>query len=65
MLPADINQIHRLVEPHLRGPIPKRVLERFRYHERLGFLFFPPQLRALQRLVSGEDLYSLLWDESL
>jgi hypothetical protein len=65
MLPADMDLLHRMIEPHLRGPIPARVMERFRYHERLGFLFFPPQLRALQRLVNGEDLYSLLWDESL
>lgn len=28
-------------------------------------LFFPPQIRALRRLVAGEDMYSLLWDESL
>jgi hypothetical protein len=65
MLPTDTDVLNRMVQQHLRGPIPTRVLERFRYHERLGFLFFPPQLRALQRLVNGEDLYSLLWDESL
>ena len=65
MLPADAGQLQRMAEPHLRGEIPARVLQRFRYHDRLGFLVFPPQLRALQRLVSGEDLYALLWDESL
>jgi hypothetical protein len=34
-------------------------------HPRLEMLHFPPQLRALQRLIAGEDLYSLLWDERL
>ena len=65
MLTTDIEELYRLAEPHLRGEIPARVLERFQYAARFGLLVFPPQLRALQRLVSGEDLYALLWDESL
>ena len=65
MLPAEPEQLLRLTEQHIRGPLPERVMRRFRRHERFGFLYFPPQLRALQRLVNGEDLYSLLWDESL
>lgn len=65
LLTTDVDDLHRLIEPHLRGRIPVRALERFRYDERLGLLVSPPQLRALHRLVSGEDLYALLWDESL
>jgi hypothetical protein len=65
LLTADIDELHQLTEPHLRGRIPARALERFRRDDRLGLLVFPPQLRALQRLVSGEDLYALLWDETL
>jgi hypothetical protein len=41
------------------------VFNQFSRQEHTGFLYFPPQLRALRRLVSGEDMYSLLWDESL
>jgi hypothetical protein len=41
------------------------VLAQFQHQKHTGFLFFPPQLRALRRLVSGEDIYSLLWDKSL
>lgn len=41
------------------------VLAQFRAQKGTGFLYFPPQLRSLRRLVSGEDMYSLLWDESL
>jgi hypothetical protein len=65
LLPPEVDALERLMEPHIRGPIPDGVLCRFRRHERLGLLYFPPQLRALQRLIAGEDLYSLLWDESL
>ncbi len=65
LLPRDIDELARLVEPHIRGPLPERVLARFKIHSRLGLLYFPPQLRALQRLIAGEDLYALLWDERL
>ena len=41
------------------------VFRQFQHQKHTGLLFFPPQLRALRRLVSGEDMYSLLWDESL
>ncbi len=41
------------------------VWAQFKEQEDTGLLFFPPQLRALRRLVAGEDMYSLLWDESL
>lgn len=65
MLPPDAAELQRLAEAHVRGPLPARALERFQPDERAGFLVFPPQLRALQRLVAGEDLYALLWDEQL
>jgi hypothetical protein len=41
------------------------VFAQFQRQKHTGLLFFPPQLRALRRLVAGEDMYSLLWDESL
>ena len=65
LLPRDVEQLALLIEPHIRGSIPSRVLGRFEIHPRLEMLHFPPQLRALQRLIAGEDLYSLLWDERL
>ncbi len=65
LLPADRDQLGRLLETQIRGPIPERVLTRFEVHPRLGMLYFPPQLRALERLIAGEDLYALLWDERL
>jgi len=64
-LPSHDEELQRLLEPHIRGPLPERVLERFVFHGRLGLRYFPPQLRALERLVAGEDLYALLWDERL
>ena len=65
MIPSDSSELERLMEGHVNGPIPARALNRFQYDERIGFLIFPPQLRALKRLVNGEDLYALLWDEQL
>ncbi len=51
----------------LQGPAQPSdaVLAQFRAHEITGLLFFPPQLRALERLANGEDLYALLWEEEL
>jgi hypothetical protein len=65
LLPAEPAELDNLVGPHIQGRIPDAVLGSFRCHERLGLLYFPPQLRSLQRLIAGEDLYALLWDESL
>ena len=64
-LPADELELARLTESHVRGDISPRVMSYFKFHERLGLLYFPPQLRALQRLIGGEDLYALLWDDRL
>jgi len=65
LLPSDPDQLARLVEPHIHGALPERVLSRFQIHPRLNMLYFPPQLRALERMIAGEDLYSLLWDDRL
>ncbi len=64
-LPADPEELNRMLEPYrLRGggPVTQRVLEHFSVHQQTGFLYFPAQLRALQRLVAGENIYSLLWN---
>lgn len=64
-LPADRDELVQLMEGQLRLPLTERVMSQFERHQRTGLLFFPPQLRALRRLVNGEDLYALLWDERL
>jgi hypothetical protein len=35
----------------------------FTTHSHTRLLYFPPQMRALERLVDGENMYSLLWDD--
>jgi hypothetical protein len=65
LLPPDQGQLLRLTESQIRGPLPEEVLARFQLHPHLQLLYFPPQLRALKRLIAGEDLYSLLWDDGL
>lgn len=59
VLSEMLKQVHRL------DYVTDTVLKQFQHQKHTGLLFFPPQLRALRRLVSGEDMYSLLWDESL
>jgi hypothetical protein len=64
-LPQDPAVLNRMLEPYrLRGgaPVTKRLLANFTEHPQTGLLYFPPQLRALERLVSGENMYALLWD---
>ena len=65
-LPADrdalVEALKQARRPHQVSDV---VLAQFQHQKHTGLLFFPPQLRALRRLVSGEDMYSLLWDESL
>ena len=66
-LPADAAALDKMLEPYRsRGgtPVSERVLAYFKVHPRTGLLFFPPQLRALERLVCGENMYSLLWDQT-
>ena len=64
-LPAETSHLLRLLRPYGKSAISRCVLAQFQTHQRTGLLFFPPQLRALQRLAAGEDLYALLWDENL
>lgn len=64
-LPAERERLQQLAEANARLPLSDKVLGQFRRHEQSGLLYFPPQLRALRRLVEGEDLYALLWDERL
>jgi hypothetical protein len=65
-LPADRDGLcEKLREACLPSNVSDLVLSQFQRQKETGFLFFPPQLRALRRLVAGEDMYSLLWDETL
>jgi hypothetical protein len=65
-LPADRDHLSSMLEDVFRpGEVSDGVLRQFQTDEYTGLLFFPPQIRALRRLVAGEDMYSLLWDESL
>lgn len=61
--PAAIEQMLR--ERGTPRVMSERVVSRFQVQTITGLLFFPPQLRALRRLIEGEDMYSLLWDETL
>ena len=64
-LPSKVTALNGVLERLGHVPASNAVLSHFRTHSRTGLLFFPPQLRALERLVNGEDLYALLWDEEL
>ena len=65
-LPAERQALcHLLREASKPAQISDVVLAQFKPQKSTGFLYFPPQLRALRRLVAGEDMYSLLWDETL
>ncbi len=65
-LPGDRDALCVLLkEVHRPSNVSDAVFSQFQQQQTTGFLFFPPQLRALRRLVNGEDMYSLLWDESL
>jgi len=65
-LPSDPATLVSLLRQANRPDhITDLVLKQFQHQKHTRLLFFPPQLRALRRLVSGEDMYSLLWDESL
>ena len=65
-LPADRESLTALLKQASRpAHVSDIVFHQFQQQKITGLLFFPPQLRALRRLVNGEDMYSLLWDESL
>ncbi len=64
-LPSDPALLNKLLEPYrLRGggPVTPGVLAFFALHPKTGLLYFAPQVRALERLVNGENMYSLLWE---
>ncbi len=64
-LPAEREALEELLAGVMPGrQISDAVCAQFKVHERTGLLYFPPQLRALQRLVNGADMYALLWDDS-
>jgi hypothetical protein len=44
--------------------ISDQIMAFFALDSRTGLLYFPPQIRALERLVNGENMYALLWDDS-
>ena len=50
--------------PGGRAEISDQVMAFFAADSRTGLLYFPPQLRALERLVNGENMYALLWDDA-
>ena len=54
-------RVHSLPGGH--GGISDRVMAFFAVDRRSGLLYFPPQRRALERLVEGENMYALLWDD--
>jgi hypothetical protein len=63
-LPADPASLDGLMEPYRQrgvAPVTARVVSFFTAHPGTGLLYFPPQLRALERLVNGENMYALLW----
>jgi hypothetical protein len=65
-LPSDRASLEKMLAPYLsRGlaPLNDRVLAYFTPHNATGHLYFAPQLKALQRLVDGENMYALLWDD--
>jgi hypothetical protein len=65
-LPSDRECLAALLREASRpANVSDIVFAQFQQQKHTGLLFFPPQLRALRRLVAGEDMYSLLWDESL
>lgn len=65
-LPRDRERLAALLkEANRPTDVSDIVFAQFQQQKNTGLLFFPPQLRALRRLVAGEDMYSLLWDESL
>jgi hypothetical protein len=63
-LPADQDEIRQMLAPYFsEAPLPSEpVMSHFLSHCNTGLLYFPPQLKALERLVEGENIYSLLWD---
>jgi hypothetical protein len=65
-LPPDPAVLSKMIEPYrMKGGavLTERVMRFFTIHSETGLLYFPPQAKALERLVSGENMYALLWEE--
>lgn len=65
-LPADVTILDQLLKPYAGpglSPLSDRILAQFTVQSN-GLMYFPAQMKALQRLVSGENMYALLWDEA-
>lgn len=64
-LPSDKAVLETMLKPYHAGAvnISPRVMACFSTHPCTQLLYFPPQMRALERLVDGENMYSLLWDD--
>lgn len=67
-LPADREELSRVLRqnrvPGGGATISDQVMAFFATDARTGLLYFPPQLRSLERMVNGENMYALLWDDS-
>jgi hypothetical protein len=66
-LPADNEALAELLKPYradMSGAVSEHILGFFTVHPRTGLRYFTPQLKALERLVEGENIYSLLWDDN-
>lgn len=65
-LPASPDALNHMLHPYRTesiGSVNERILAYFTVHPITGLLYFPPQMKSLERLVSGENMYALLWDE--
>lgn len=65
-LPSDKHTLELLLDPYReRGisPINERILAYFTIHPATGLMYFAPQMKALERLIAGENMYALLWDD--
>jgi len=63
-LPADREALTAILTPY-RGETTNpsdEMMAYFTVHPRTGLMYFAPQLKALERLIDGENIYSLLWD---
>jgi hypothetical protein len=65
-LPANRDVLNQLLQPYAgpgMAPLSDTILAHFTVHPQTGLMYFPRQMKALERLVSGENMYALLWDD--
>jgi hypothetical protein len=65
-LPANVEDLNRMLQCYrtdMIGTVNDRILAHFTVHPSTGLMYFPPQMKALHRLVEGENMYALLWEE--